>query len=148
MVLSKQNRSQLALTLAAVVAEVSSRHNSEDAAAVIWPARFAEQALLQASRFASNSDDYLSALRSARAEIQTIREIAALGIIEVDRLTAEKDIADRKASLHQDIVERERRALTGLNLRGEQESDRQRRRNLERLAKRRKALESLSRATS
>lgn len=137
MTLSKQNRSQLATTLAAVIAEVSSRHNPEDAAAAIWPARFAEQALLQSSRFVAGSDDYRSALRSARSEIQTIREIAALGIMEVNRLTAEKQLADRKRGCAAYIAEREGHLLAG-------GSDRQMRRWREQLNKGRQSLLALS----
>lgn len=137
MTLSKQNRSQLAQTLTAVIAEVTSRHNPEDAAAAIWPARFAEQALLQSSRFTAGSDDYRSTLRSARKEIQALREIAALGIVEVDRLTAEKQLADRKRGCAAYIAERESYLLVG-------GSDRQMRRWREQLNKGRNTLLSLS----
>jgi hypothetical protein len=139
MTITKQNRSQLFNTLAVVIAEVSNRHNPEDAAAAIWPARLAEQALLQATRFTTGSDDYRSALRSARSEIQVLREIAALGIVEVKRLTAEKELADRKAHLQREIETHERQAITNIKC-GQPMSDRQRRRNFEKLNKCRAAV--------
>lgn len=137
MTLSKQNRSQLTSALAQVIAEVASRHNAEDAAAAIWPAQFAQQALLQSSRFAKDSDDYRSALRSARVDIQTIREIAALGIVEVNRLVAEKQLADRKRDCAAYIAQREDYLLTG-------GSDRQMRRWREQINYSRKFLQTLN----
>lgn len=137
MTLAKQNRAQLASTLAQVIAEVASRHNAEDAAAAIWPAQFAQQALLQSSRFSKGSDDYRSTLQSARSEIQAIREIAALGIVEVNRLTAEKQLADRKRGCAAYIAEREGYLMAG-------GSDRQMRRWREQLNKGRQSLLALS----